>query len=202
MAHHRDARRDQFLDLVQHPVAALELDRVRAGLLQEPGRRGQRLLRRALVRAERQVSHDQRPASAPDHRGGQRDQLVQGHRDRAVVPVHDHRRRVADQQHGDAGVVEDPRGQRVVRGQHRPLLAAGLGRRQIAHRDPAGRLPAVQPFTPDSRSAAWSRPCRSHQQLPSSGPPRLEALLRRPRAIPIITRQTLPQQRPAARSGQ
>ena len=38
----RDAGRDQFLGLPEHPVAAFQLDRVRAGFLQEPdpGREG------------------------------------------------------------------------------------------------------------------------------------------------------------------
>ena len=41
--HHRDAGRDQLLDLPGHPLAALQLDRVRPGLLEEPGGGGQRL---------------------------------------------------------------------------------------------------------------------------------------------------------------
>src|SRR5262249_22644058 len=59
--HYRDAGLHQLLDLVYHSLAALEFDRVRTGLLEEPARGGQRLARRDLVRAERQVRDDHRP---------------------------------------------------------------------------------------------------------------------------------------------
>ena len=45
-------------------------------------------------------------------------------------------RRVADQQHVDAGRVEDARERVVVRGEHRDLLAARLAPRECRHRDP------------------------------------------------------------------
>ena len=45
---------------------------------------------------------------------------------------------------GMPGVVEDPRGERVVGGEHGPLLAAGLGRGEVPDGDPAGRPAAVQ----------------------------------------------------------
>jgi hypothetical protein len=51
--HHRDAGRDQFLDLVGDPLAAFELDRVRTGFLQEAGRGGQRRAGGGLVGPER-----------------------------------------------------------------------------------------------------------------------------------------------------
>ena len=74
--HDRYAGRDQVLDLPGDPAAALQLDGVRAGLLEEPGRRRQRVPGTSLVGAERQVGHDHGPAGAADHGGGQRDQVV------------------------------------------------------------------------------------------------------------------------------
>ena len=144
MPHDRDARRDQFLGLRDHPAAAFQLDRVRAGFLEEPDPGRERRPGRRLVGAERQVGDDEGPAGAADHRRGQRDELVQGDRDRRVVTEDDHPGRVADQEHRDARLVEDVRGQRVVRGEHGPLLAAGLGLGQVADGYPAGGAAAVQ----------------------------------------------------------
>ena len=61
-----------------------------------------------------------------------------------VVPEVAVARRVADQQHRDAGLVEDGGGHRVVGGEHRPLLAALLGGGEVADGDAAGALAAVQ----------------------------------------------------------
>ena len=55
---------------------------------------------------------------------------------------------------GMPGVVEDPRGQRVVGGEHGPLLAAFLGRRDVADGDAAGAVPAVEGFGPPVRAGA------------------------------------------------
>jgi hypothetical protein len=140
----RNAGRDQVLDLAGDPVAAFELDGVGARLLQEPAGGGQRVLAGALVGTERQVGHDHGPAGAADHRRGQRDEVIDGHRDRGVVPEHDHAGRVADEQHRDPGLVEDVGGERVVGGEHRPLLTAGLGGRDVADGDPSPGLAAVQ----------------------------------------------------------
>ncbi len=52
-----------------------------------------------------------------------------------VVAVDDHRGRVADEQHGDPGLVEHTGGEGVVRRDHRPLLAARLGLGEVAHGD-------------------------------------------------------------------
>ena len=91
------------------------------------------------------------------HRGGQRDQVVHRDRDGGVVAVNHHGGRVADQQHRDTGVVENARGERVVGGEHGPLLAAGLRRGDIADGYPAaGVRSAVQ------RLGCGPRSCRGH----------------------------------------
>ena len=102
VGHHRDAGGGQGGDLVGDPLAALELDRVRAGLLQEPGRGRQRLRGTGLVAAERQVGHHQRVRGAAHHAADQRDQLVDRDRHGGVVAVDHVGRGIADQQHRDA----------------------------------------------------------------------------------------------------
>src|SRR5690606_30928291 len=144
VAHHGDAGRDHRLDLRDDPAAALQLDRVRAGLLEEPGGGPQRLGHVRLVRAERQVGDHHGALGAADDGGGERDQVVHGHGDGRVVPVHHHRGGVADEQHGDAHLVEDPRGERVVRGEHGPLLVPLLGGGDVAYGDPSAARTAVE----------------------------------------------------------
>ena len=99
--HHRDAGRRQRGDLVGHPLAALQLDRVRAGLLEEARRGGEGLCGASLVAAERQVGDYQRMRRTAHHAADQRDQLVDGHRHGGVVAVHHVGGGVADQEHRD-----------------------------------------------------------------------------------------------------
>ena len=61
--HHRDARTGQQLDLRCHLATALELHRVRVGLLHEADGGVVRLLRRGLVGAEREVGDHERAAT-------------------------------------------------------------------------------------------------------------------------------------------
>ena len=83
-----------------------------------------------------------RPAGAADDRRGEREQVVDGHRDRGVVAVDTTMPAESPTSStGMPGVVEDPRGQRVVGGEHGPLLAAGLGGGDVADGDPPGGRP-------------------------------------------------------------
>ena len=107
VGHHRDAGRGQRRDLLGDPLAALQLDRMRAGFLHEPDRGGERGGGSGLVAAERQVGDHQRVRCAAHHATHQRDQLVDRDRHRGVVAVDDVGGRVTDQQHRDAGLVED-----------------------------------------------------------------------------------------------
>ena len=126
------------LGLGERALPALQLDRADPGLLDQPGRVAQRLDRALLVRAEGQVRDDQRAAGAADHGRRQHRHVVHGDRDGGVVAQVAVAHRVADEQDGDAGVVEDRGGHRVVRGEHRPLLAALLGGGDVVHGDAAG----------------------------------------------------------------
>ena len=137
VAHHRDPSGHDRLDMRREPPAALQLDRVRAAFLHEPDRRRDRLLRRHLVGAEREVSHNESPLHGPGHAPGQEEQFVHRHRQRGVVPVDVVRGGVADQQYRDAGLVEQLGRVHVVCGEHRPRLAAVLQLLQVVDTDPA-----------------------------------------------------------------
>ena len=62
--HHRDPGFGHLLDRVHAPAAPLDLDRVGAGLLQDPSRRFQRLLGTDLEGEERHVDDDHAPSGA------------------------------------------------------------------------------------------------------------------------------------------
>jgi voltage-gated potassium channel len=147
VGHHRDAGRHQLLDLVHDPPAAFELDRLRAGFLEEAAGRCERGTGGALIGAERQVRDHHGPAGGADDRGGERYQLIDGDRDGAGVTVDDHGGRVTDQQDRNARLVEDVRREGVVGGEHRPLLASCLGGCDITDGNPSpGIRSPVQPF--------------------------------------------------------
>src|SRR3954454_23049367 len=143
VAHDRDARaHDRPGARDRHLVAALELDRVRAGLLDVAHRARDRLLVGDLVGAERQVADEQRrlqPAT-----GGLREDehLVEVDRRRRGVAEDCRRGAVADQHEVDGGRPGGPRTRVVVGGDHHDRLAEALlleepGER---HRQPRGVL--------------------------------------------------------------
>ena len=120
-------------DLLGDPFAALQLDRMRAGFLHEPDRGVQRRGGSGFVAAERQVGDHQSVRCTSHHATHQRDQLVDRDGHRGVVAVDDVGGRITDQQHRDAGVVEDSGSGVVVSRQHRPLVAFGLHLLQVLH---------------------------------------------------------------------
>ena len=89
-----------------------------------------RLLVRHLVRAERQVGDDERPAARRAHGARQHEHLVQRHRHRRrrgrARPSPPSRRRAQV----DAGLVGEPAARRVVGGHHHDLLAARASSRR------------------------------------------------------------------------
>ncbi len=165
MAHDRRAGGDQQLDLRCDARPALELHGVRAALLEEADRGPQRLLGGCLVGAERQVRHDERPGGRADHRAHHRQQLVDGDRHGRGVAEHVVAGRVTDQQDRHVGRLEDPGGEHVVGGEHRPALTALLGALQVARADAAVGDTAVQ-----------------GRQLGHGGPPQIGTRGRPPRA--------------------
>ena len=97
VAHHRDAGADDRPRALYGGAAALELDGLAAGLLDQAlGVLDGELVAR-LVAAHRHVADHERRLQAAPHGLAEHDHLL--HRDRlgARVSEHDHRRRVADQ---------------------------------------------------------------------------------------------------------
>jgi hypothetical protein len=108
-----------------------ELDHPRAGL-----QAAQRCLERTLRRrvgAERQVGDQQCMRQAACDATHVVDDVVDGHRQRAVVSLHDHAERIADEHEVDAVLVHDARESRVVGGEHDELAAIALRAGQHRH---------------------------------------------------------------------
>ena len=125
VAHDRHAGLHERLDDPGAAHAALDLDRLCAAVLHEPARVLRRLLDRG-VRQERHVADHERVLRPADDGPRVMEHLV--HRDAhgRLVAERDLAQRIADEDHRDAGVVEDARGREVVRGEHRDALAVGV----------------------------------------------------------------------------
>ena len=126
MAADDDAGVEDRLDAADHAHAALELDGVDAGLLEEAAGVAHGVLVGDLVAAEGHVADDEASRGAAAHGLAVHDALVHGHRHRAGVAVDAHAERVADEDHVDAGgLLEGGRGV-VVGGEPGDLLAGAL----------------------------------------------------------------------------
>ena len=140
VCHDRDAGLDHGPDGFGVELAALDLDGVGEPLLEEPHARGHRLLGRDLVAAERQVRHHEGAPGRARDGAAQREQLVHRHRKAGFVAEHVVGGRVTDEQHLDAGLVEDLRGVLVVRGEHGEVLSLELRVAQVMGADPGDGL--------------------------------------------------------------
>ena len=140
-----------------HPARALELDDVGAALLDEPDRARDRLLVGDLVAAERQVADDERPPRRARDRPGQEDHLVEGHRQRRLVPEHHHRRGVADEDQLDAGL----RRRAAPRARRRPSPSRSCRRGASSRRARAGAASGAGA----TGRAAWAA---AHRASPAS----------------------------------
>ena len=138
VAHDPDVRVGDRAHAREHPAGALELDDVRAALLDHPDRARDRLLVRDLVGAERQVADDERPPRRAGDRARQEDHLVERDRQRRLVAEHHHRGRVADEDQLDARLVRDPGCGCVVGGDHHDLVVTLLHLEQLGQRQLPG----------------------------------------------------------------
>ena len=138
--HDGNAAAREQLDLRHHGSAALQLHGVGAGLLHEADRGVEGLLRPRPGTSRRAGRDHERPRHETScHGPHQRDELIDRHRQRGLVAVDVVARAVADQQHGDARLVERLGRVLLVGGEHRPLLAALLHLQQVVGADPAYR---------------------------------------------------------------
>ena len=133
MTHHGNIDRRDSRHRVRDRDSPFELHRFRPAFLDEAPGVTQRVFGTHLVREERHVGDDQRAAPRPRDRTRVVDDLVDRDRERGVLAAHRHAETIADEQHVDAAVVEDPREWKVVRGQHRDRLMRGLHAREIGH---------------------------------------------------------------------
>jgi hypothetical protein len=81
---------------------------------------------RLLVAAERHVGDDEGATRAALDGGDMVGDVGDGHRQRRVVALDDVAQRIADQQHVDAGTIEQASEAGVVAGEHDDLLAGGM----------------------------------------------------------------------------
>ena len=139
VAHDRDSGLDERLDDPGAPDAALDLDGLDAGIVDESAGVAERLLR-CRIGQERHVADDEgTPRAAGDGRGVVEHVL---HRHAELVLVAEHRpaERVADEQQRDAGLVEELGRRVVVGGQHRDPLAVGVHLADVADGQAANRV--------------------------------------------------------------
>lgn len=121
-----------------HGAAALDLDEVAAGLLDEALGRGERLRIGRLIRPERQIRDEQGLREPAPDRLREHDHLVDRDGHRAVVAEHRHRGGVADEHHVDARGLGDLRTGMVVGGDHDDRFAGRLLRGEVAEREATG----------------------------------------------------------------
>ena len=138
-------------------AAALELDRVAAGLLDEPLGGRDRLLVGGLVGAERQVADEQRRRAAAADGRGEHQHLVGRDRHGRGVAEHGHRAGVADEHDVDAGLLGDLGRRVVVGGDHHDRLAEALLLGEPRERHRQRRVEAVRD------GGAW---CGRHRLCP------------------------------------
>ena len=106
--------------------AAFELHGLAAGFLQDAAGVFDRLVRAQVKAGERHVDDHERVLDGAADHFGVVDHFVERDGQRAVVPLHDHRHAVADENAFDAGRVDQP-GHRVVVGRdHRDLATGSL----------------------------------------------------------------------------
>src|SRR4051812_13289111 len=102
---------------IDRRAAALHLHGVASGV-HEASRRIDRKLVRTFVRPERKIPNQERARSAAARGPGEHEHLVNAHDAGGLVAKYNHRRRVADENEVDAGLLGDLRGDEIVGGDH------------------------------------------------------------------------------------
>ena len=126
MRHDRNAALGEKADSVGHAHAAFDLDRAALGLLDHPRGVVEGLRGAFLVGAKRHVDDDQSPLGAAHHGPAMHDHQVERHRKGRLKTVHDHAKRVADQDEIDIAV-GDGRRMGMIGGERHDRLASLAG---------------------------------------------------------------------------
>jgi hypothetical protein len=82
-----------------------------------------RRLLAGLIASERQIGNHERARARRGDAARVVEHVVEAHRQRRGMTLHDHAERITDEQHIDAGTIGGGGERRVVGGQHRDLLA-------------------------------------------------------------------------------
>ena len=131
VAHHGDPGADDRARPVGGRAAALELDAVAAGLLDEAVRGLDRLRVRGLIGAEREIADEQRRLQAAADGAREHQHLLDADRHRVRVAEHVVGGRVAHEDDVDARLLGDERARVVVGGDHHDRLAQGPHLREL-----------------------------------------------------------------------
>ncbi len=126
VSHHRYAGRDQGTNRLGLIDTSFQLHGLAASFLENAARAFHRLVHAQVIGRKRHVDHNQRPLDRSADDLGVIDHFVQRHRQRRLVPLHDHRNRIADQHGFDSSGVDQPGRGIVVGRQHGDLLARRL----------------------------------------------------------------------------
>ena len=135
MADDRNLGVDQPLDQFQATAATLDLHRFSATLFDEADGVGHALGNAGVIGAEGHVGDEHRATHRTANRAGVVQHLVDGDGQGAVEAHHHHGERVADENHVDPRLIDQPRGRIVVGGQRRDRLPEALLLLKMGNRD-------------------------------------------------------------------
>ena len=106
-----------------------------------------RPVRAQMKAGKRHIDDHQRLLNGPADHLGMVDHFIERHGQRAVVPLHDHRHAVADQNAFDAGRIHEPRQRVVVSGDDRDFPPRRFERGEFRNSDTVwshGRVPTIE----------------------------------------------------------
>ena len=193
MTHHRDPPFHQEAHEGDDAPPALDLHRVHPRL-EEGGGVVHRLGVGGVVGVEGHVPDEQAGGGATGDRPGVVEHLLHAHRQGARVAEHEHPQRVADEQDGDRGGVEDARCGVVVRGDDGEAAPMPLALREVVDADGPtvgghGQPFARAPVSPESEAAARRERPRRRGRPRSSAPALASTAATASRPVPPAVRR-------------
>ena len=125
MTHHRNFGFDEARNQFEAALAAFDFHGFCAGFLHEANGVLNGFVDRNVEAAEGHIGNEQRAFRAAADGARVMKNLIERDGQRAVVAESDHAQRIADEQHVDAGLVEQARGGIVVGCEKRDLFCCG-----------------------------------------------------------------------------